>query len=286
MDSATIMLRSFHHSVGTGSHKQGLIASPAIYNAILSPSRTLQVPGSRLSRKLSCSMSKQRSSSVSCFKASEAVVVDKVENNIPNSTTVVKARQTATFPKGFEALLLEVCDETEVAEVKLRIGDFEMHLKRNVGATKPTDAIVSPIVAPPIPSEPMVESLPAALPPSPVKAPSEKFSFFKNGSPEKSPKLLALEASGSVGYVIVSSPTVGSFCRGRTFKGKKQPPSCKEGDMIKEGQTIGYLDQFGTELPVKSDVAGEVLKLLVSDGEPVGYQDPLIAVLPSFPGIK
>lgn len=64
--------------------------------------------------------------------------------------------------------------------------------------------------------------------------------------------------------------------------------------MIKEGQVIGYLDQFGTELPVKvlssfsfslysglllsyiltkyfhsaeqSDVAGEVLKLLFDDG--------------------
>lgn len=29
---------------------------------------------------------------------------------------------------------------------------------------------------------------------------------------------------------------------------------------------IGFLDQFGTELPVKSDVAGEVLKLLFDDG--------------------
>ena len=28
-------------------------------------------------------------------------------------------------------------------------------------------------------------------------------------------------------------------------------PSHVQGDLIKEGQTIGYLDQFGTELPVK-----------------------------------
>lgn len=56
--------------------------------------------------------------------------------------------------------------------------------------------------------------------------------------------------------------------------------------MIEEGQVIGFLDQFGTQLPVKSDVAGEVLKVLYSDGEAVGYGDPLIAVLPSFPGIK
>ncbi|RRT54935.1 hypothetical protein GW17_00058490, partial [Ensete ventricosum] len=44
---------------------------------------------------------------------------------------------------------------------------------------------------------------------------------------------------------------VGTFRIGRTLNGKKQPPSCKEGDMIKEGQAIGFLDQFGNELPVR-----------------------------------
>ncbi|MCI08405.1 biotin carboxyl carrier protein of acetyl-CoA carboxylase chloroplastic-like, partial [Trifolium medium] len=38
------------------------------------------------------------------------------------------------------------------------------------------------------------------------------------------------------------------------------------GDVIKEGQVIGYIDQFAAGLPIKSDVAGEVLKLLVEDG--------------------
>ncbi|KAK4760015.1 hypothetical protein SAY87_023146 [Trapa incisa] len=58
------------------------------------------------------------------------------------------------------------------------------------------------------------------------------------------------------------------------------------GDVIKEGQIIGWLDQFGTELPIEPDVPGEVLELLIDDGEPVGFGDPLIAVLPSFPGIN
>ncbi|PKI31809.1 hypothetical protein CRG98_047812 [Punica granatum] len=124
---------------------------------------------------------------------------------------------------------------------------------------------------------------PPAAPPKPA---SEKTSPFTNVSFGKSSRLAALEASGASGYVLVSSPTVGSFRRGRTLKGKKQPPSCKEGDVIKEGQVIGWLDQFGAELPVKSDVSGEVLKLLIDDGEPVGYGDPLIAVLPSFHGIQ
>ncbi|QHO41448.1 Biotin carboxyl carrier protein of acetyl-CoA carboxylase, putative [Arachis hypogaea] len=35
-----------------------------------------------------------------------------------------------------------------------------------------------------------------------------------------------------------------------------------QGDYIKKGQVIGYLDMFGTSLPIKSDVFGEVFKLL------------------------
>ncbi|MQM15544.1 hypothetical protein Taro_048490 [Colocasia esculenta] len=184
------------------------------------------------------------------------------------------------------SLVLDVCDETDVAELKLKVGDFEMHLKRNIGALKSPPHIVSPTTAPPIPSEPMVESGPATPPLTPQKSPQVSINPFSNSLSGKAAKLAALEASGTNTYVLVSSPTVGSFRSGRTIKGKKQPPSCKEGDLIQEGQTIGYLDQFGNELPVKSDVAGEVLKILFKDGEAVGYGDPLVAVLPSFHGIN
>ncbi|CAI9091795.1 OLC1v1026911C1 [Oldenlandia corymbosa var. corymbosa] len=208
----------------------------------------------------------------------------------PDSSQKVSGQNSSprrtTFPNGFEELVTDVCDDTEIVELKVKIGDFEMHMKRNVELPKAPAHVESPTVAPPIPSEPMNELAPVAAPPPAPPKPTEKVSPFTNIPAERSAKLAALEASGSSGYVLVSSPTVGSFRRGRTFKGKKQPPIVKEGDVIKEGQTIGYLDQFGTELPVKSDAAGEVLKFLYNDGEAVGYGDPLIAVLPSFHGIK
>jgi multidrug resistance efflux pump len=37
---------------------------------------------------------------------------------------------------------------------------------------------------------------------------------------------------------------------------------------------------------VQSEITGEVEKVLWKDGEPVGYGDPLIAIRPSFQGIK
>jgi biotin carboxyl carrier protein len=196
-----------------------------------------------------------------------------------------KKPQSATFPNGFEALVLEVCDETQIAELKLKVGDFEMQLKRNIGATKAPLSNISPVTPPPIPTKPMNVSTSAA-PPTPPPNPSEKTSPFRNVSLRKSSKLAALEASGSNAYVLVSSPTIGKFRSGRTVKEKRQPPICKEGDVIKEGQVIGYVEQLGTELPVKSDVGGEVLKILFNDGDAVGYGDALVAILPSFHGIE
>ncbi|PQP97691.1 uncharacterized protein Pyn_10687 [Prunus yedoensis var. nudiflora] len=253
MESSAV-LRSFNCSVGTVSHVRPSLDKPGMLPAYKTARPTLP------------------------RVKNPAIVSHKSHQE--------RTTQSATFPNGFEALMLEVCDETEVAELKLKVGDFEMHLKRNIGATSAPVSSISPAAAPPIPSKPMVESAPAPPPAPAPKSSSEKATPFTNTSVDKSSRLAALEASGVNGYVLVSSPTVGSFRRGRTVKGKKQPPICKEGDLIKGGQVIGYVDQFGTELPVKSDVGGEVLKLLFNDGEAVGYGDPLIAVLPSFHGIN
>ncbi|KAG8651507.1 biotin carboxyl carrier protein of acetyl-CoA carboxylase isoform X2 [Manihot esculenta] len=227
--------------------------------------------GQRLTvdRKLVSHPVKRNVSLVSCVKVPEdaaAATASKAKSDAKGS--LERSSRSATFPNGFE------------------VGDFEMHLRRNVGAIKAPLSNISPTEPPPIPTKPMDVSAPVATTPSPPKTSSEKTTPFTNVSFGKSSKLAVLEASGATGYVLVASPTVGTFRRNRTVKGQRQPAILKEGDIIKEGQVIGYLDQFGTELPVKSDVAGEVIKLLFDDGDAVGYGDPLIAVLPSFPGIN
>ncbi|KAK2636744.1 hypothetical protein Ddye_031536 [Dipteronia dyeriana] len=280
MESSTV-LRSFHYSLGTVSQVGSILERPGMV-----PVHNSHWATSSKSYKLISAPAKRYLTVVSSAKTSEAAVVAKSEESTIQSSLVKKTPRSATFPSGFEALVLEVCDETEIAELKLKIGEFEMHVKRNVGVMTAPLANISPTTPPPIPTEPMGVSTPVTPPTSPPKPASEKSTPFINVSFGKSSKLAALDASGSNAYVLVSSPTVGSFRRNRTVKGKKQPPICKEGDLIKEGQVIGYLDQFGTELPVKSDVAGEILKLLFNDGDAVGFGDPLIAVLPSFHSIK
>lgn len=277
------MLSSPHYTLQT----KFFISSPMESSVLLRSFQCnllAQGQGLTVGRKLISYPSKRNLRLVSCVKTSEAPAIAKSDDGNKQGSLEKNSLRNATFPNGFEALVLEVCDETEIAELKLKVGDFEMHLKRNVGAAKAP--LISSTPLPPIPTPPMEVSAAVSPSPSPSKSSVEKTTPFTNVSFGKSSKLAALEASGASGYVLVASPTVGSFRRNRTVKGKKQPPICKEGDVIKEGQVIGYLDQFGTELPVKSDVAGEVLKLLFNDGDAVGYGDPLIAVLPSFHGIN
>ncbi|CAN0888389.1 Biotin carboxyl carrier protein of acetyl-CoA carboxylase [Linum grandiflorum] len=283
MDSS-VALRSFRCPVSTVSSPQSLAQRTCAFS--------LQRNRSCFGGKLVYSPAKRSLSIVSCANTtSDSAIASKPADSVIPVESEKDGEPWGTFPSGLEALLLEVCDETEVAELKLKVGDFEMHLRRDVGATTAPLSNMPPAMAPPIPSEPMTVTAPAmspaSAPPSPPQSSAKKSDPFINTSFGKSPKLTALEASGATGYVLVASPIVGSYRKTRTVKkGKPKPRFCKEGDMIKEGQVIAYLDQFGTELPVRSDVAGEVLKIFFEEGDAVGYKDPLMAVLPSFPGIQ
>ncbi|GFZ15077.1 biotin/lipoyl attachment domain-containing protein [Actinidia rufa] len=264
MDSAAV-LRSFIYSASAVTHVRSVLERPCMFAAHNAMSRS-HTQGLAFSEKLVSNPVKRGGMIVSCIKKSETTGAVKSDGN------------SKSQPKG-EALVMEVCDETEVTELKLKVGDFEMHLKRNVGVTESP----MPVASPP----PPLESSPASsTPPTPPRSSTEKNNPFTNVSVRISAKLAALEASGTSGYVLVLSKMVGSFRRSRTVKGNKRPPTCEEGDLIKEGHVIGYVEECGTELPVKSDVAGEVLKLLVGEGEAVGYGDPIVAVLPSFQGAK
>ncbi|KAB2623923.1 biotin carboxyl carrier protein of acetyl-CoA carboxylase 1 [Pyrus ussuriensis x Pyrus communis] len=165
-----------------------------------------------------------------------------------------------------QSLLTAICDTPTVAEVKVKIGGFRLNVVRQ---------LTEKFSTPPPPS------------PTPVSA-SENTkaldSMALQVSSSRSIQTLVDRATDD-GLVLIRSPRVGLFRRSRTIKGKRAPPSCKEKQTVKEGQVICYIEQLGGELPIESDVAGEVSRILREDGDPVGYGDALVAVLPSFPGI-
>ncbi|XP_010254348.1 PREDICTED: uncharacterized protein LOC104595346 isoform X2 [Nelumbo nucifera] len=214
--------------------------------------------------------------SVSCSSSSEvetAADLDSLQEKKSNGIT----RQIIPNSTEVQALLTEICDTTYIAEFELKLAGFRLYVTRDVAGKS----------APPPP--------PSSLPAN-VSTTSDAPAL--NGS-VSTPSLAIAKAVPSSGeiqrmlnkdtdesLVILQSPKVGYFRRSRTIKGKRAPPSCQEKQVVKEGQVLCFIEQLGGQIPIESDVSGEVIKILRDDGEPVGYGDALIAILPSFPGIK
>jgi len=201
-------------------------------------------------------------------------------------------------PNAFEvrSLLMKVCDETEIAELRLKVGPFMLHMKRHLEKAKESAlavvhteaAPVAPLSPPaaPVPSKSKVDSTPVHSPSSKASNGTSSMGMISSFNSKPATLFRLLVAAADEGLLFITSPKVGYFRKGRNVKGKRGKPLCEEGQVIREGQVVCYLEQLGTQQPVEAEMSGEVMKVLWEDGEPVGYGDPLIAIRPSFPGIK
>jgi acetyl-CoA carboxylase biotin carboxyl carrier protein len=77
------------------------------------------------------------------------------------------------------------------------------------------------------------------------------------------------------GIHYVTSPIVGTFYRAST---PSAPPFTSPGDFVKPGQTLCIVEAMKLMNEIESDVAGEVVKVLVENGTPVEYGERLFAV--------
>ncbi|KAG7595000.1 Biotin/lipoyl attachment [Arabidopsis thaliana x Arabidopsis arenosa] len=214
---------------------------------------------------------------LSTLPPAETRAIADVEDSEETKPTVLN---TQLIPKSseVEALISEITDSTSIAEFELKLGGFRLYVARKLAdQSSPPPQQIPPVVA-------------ASATPEGVhtngSATSSSLAITKTSpSSADRPQTLANKAADQ-GLVILQSPTVGYFRRSKTIKGKRTPTICKEKDIVKEGQVLCYIEQLGGQIPVESDVSGEIVKILREDGEPVGYNDALITVLPSFPGIK
>lgn len=77
------------------------------------------------------------------------------------------------------------------------------------------------------------------------------------------------------GIHYVTSPIVGTFYRSSN---PSAAPFVSTGDFVKPGQTLCIIEAMKLMNEIESDVAGEVVKVLVENGTPVEYGERLFAV--------
>jgi len=73
----------------------------------------------------------------------------------------------------------------------------------------------------------------------------------------------------------VRSPIVGTFYESPS---PGSPPFVKAGDMIAAGQVLCIVEAMKLMNEIEADVAGELVKCLVTNGQPIEYGQELFAI--------
>ena len=153
--------------------------------------------------------------------------------------------------------LIEFLKEQDIAEFELERGDVKVRIKRAMPVAPAAETRFIPVSA--VPSV-APESVSAAVAP-PTPAPSQS-PVSEKAAPEE-----ALHG--------VRSPIVGTFYEAPS---PGSPPFAKVGDMVEVGQVLCIVEAMKLMNEIESDVAGEIVKKLVSNGQPIEYGQELFAI--------
>jgi len=140
--------------------------------------------------------------------------------------------------------LLELVLEKGITEFELEEKGVRLRIKKGL--------------EPPAPVE-LVEAKPS----SPIAAPLV---------PAPNPPGESLEEAG---LTLVRSPMVGTFYRSPE---PSAPPFVQEGDRIRAGQVLCIIEAMKLMNEIESEAAGEIVRVLVENGQPVQYGDELFAL--------
>jgi acetyl-CoA carboxylase biotin carboxyl carrier protein len=143
--------------------------------------------------------------------------------------------------------LIDLVEESGIAELEVTEGEEKVRIvKSGRVASETTIAVPVAAAAAPAPAPVAAAPAPAAAPPAP-------------------------EHAGEV----VKSPMVGTFYRAASPGAKA---FVEVGDTVKKGQPVCIIEAMKLMNEIESDADGVVKAILVENGQPVEYGEPLIVV--------
>lgn len=75
--------------------------------------------------------------------------------------------------------------------------------------------------------------------------------------------------------IEIGAPMVGTFYRSST---PDTDPYVKEGDTVQTGQTLCIIEAMKLMNEIEAEVSGKILKILVENGQPVEFNQPLFLI--------
>ncbi|HZQ91199.1 MAG TPA: acetyl-CoA carboxylase biotin carboxyl carrier protein [Terriglobales bacterium] len=164
--------------------------------------------------------------------------------------------------------LIEFLIEKDIAEFELERGDVKVRIKRALPAD--ATAQVIPSVAH---VSPAVTLAPVA---GPAAQPAVAHPHPHTAAPATSASAAARPAEEE-GLHTIQSPIVGTFYDAPS---PGAPPFVKVGDVVEKGQVLCIIEAMKLMNEIESDLAGEIVKKLVNNGQPVEYGQALFAIKP------
>ena len=140
--------------------------------------------------------------------------------------------------------LIELLETSDIAEIEIKEGEEAVRISRS-------SSVMTTVVAP--------AAAPAAAPaPSPVAAAEEK------------------PAPQTTSGHVVSSPMVGTFYRSPS---PSSPPYVEVGTHVKAGDVVCIVEAMKMMNQIEAEKAGIIEAILVNDGEPVEFDQPLVTIV-------
>jgi acetyl-CoA carboxylase biotin carboxyl carrier protein len=153
--------------------------------------------------------------------------------------------------------LIDFLIEKDISEFELERGDVKVRIKRGAEAAAPLITHAMPMATMPMAAPPAQAGQPAAAAPASASA--------------------APPAAAEEELHTVKSPIVGTFYEA---PGPGALPFVKPGDQVAAGQVLCIIEAMKLMNEIEADASGEVVKVLVNNGQPVEYGQPLFAIRP------
>jgi acetyl-CoA carboxylase biotin carboxyl carrier protein len=155
--------------------------------------------------------------------------------------------------------LIKFVSKSGVSEVELETKGFKIVIKT------PVKGEAQMVMPAPVQ---VVHAAPAA--PAPQAAPQPQAA--------QEPANPAAGGTDEGKYLTIKSPMIGTFYRSA---GPGKSPFVNVGDEVKQGKVICIIEAMKLFNEIESDITGKIVKVLVDDGKPVEYDQPLFLVDPS-----
>jgi acetyl-CoA carboxylase biotin carboxyl carrier protein len=155
--------------------------------------------------------------------------------------------------------LIDLLVEREITEFEMEKGGSRIRIKRGN----------SPAESPGVPVYPTNNSAVFQSPPS-----------TEHAAPPVSPAAVTeppAPAEGAEQLHIIKSPIVGTFY---SAPAPSAPPFVTLGDVVRVGQPLCIIEAMKLMNEIESEVAGEVVRIYVENGQPVEYGEALFAINP------